>query len=68
LIIVLIIITVLACFYFVYSGSYEDQIIAENSRQAATMGKSFSNSDFKNQVRRLRELRTTKAKNRASND
>jgi methyl-accepting chemotaxis protein len=41
LIIVLIITTVLACFYFVYSRSYEDQIIEENTRQAQHMGSSL---------------------------
>ncbi|HCC36703.1 MAG TPA: methyl-accepting chemotaxis protein, partial [Treponema sp.] len=41
LIIVLIISTVLACFYFVYSESYENQIIAENNRQALYMADSL---------------------------
>ncbi len=41
LIIVLIITTVLACFYFVYAKSYENQIIAENSRQALYMSDSL---------------------------
>ena len=41
LIITLIIVSVLASFYLVYSRSYEDQIISENSRQALYVGRSL---------------------------
>jgi len=41
LVIVLIIVSVLASFYLVYSNSYEGQIIAENSRQALYVGQSL---------------------------
>jgi methyl-accepting chemotaxis protein len=41
LIIVLIVTTVLGCLYFVYSRSYEEQIVKENTRQASYMSKSL---------------------------
>jgi len=49
-IIVLIMLSVLVRFYTVYSRSYEDQIIAENSRQALYVARSlssFMNSAYK---------------------
>jgi methyl-accepting chemotaxis protein len=49
-IITLIIVSVLASFYLVYSKSYEDQIITENSRQALHVGRSlysFINEAYK---------------------
>ena len=41
LVIILIIASVLASFYLVYSKSYEEQIIAENSRQTLYVGQSL---------------------------
>ncbi|MDR0442906.1 MAG: methyl-accepting chemotaxis protein [Treponema sp.] len=49
-IVILIIVSVLAIFYFVYSKSYEEQIIAENSREALYMARSlhsFINAAYK---------------------
>ena len=50
LVIILIIASVLASFYLVYSKSYEEQIIAENSRQTLYVGQSlqsFINAAYK---------------------
>jgi CHASE3 domain sensor protein len=40
-IILLMIVSVLASFFLVYSKSYEEQIIAENSRQALFVARSL---------------------------
>jgi flagellar basal body-associated protein FliL len=50
LIILLLIVSILGIFYILYSSSYEEQIIAENSRQALYLGESvhsFINAAYK---------------------
>jgi len=55
LIIILIIVSVLSSFYFVYSKSYEQQIIMENDRQALYVAKSLY-SFMSSAYREIQEL------------